>query len=126
LELQREAVGPGHPTVALTLNSLAHVQVARGRQREALDTLRTAIDIARASSGDTHQLVAIFTLNAAAVHLALGERVAATPLLLEGLRVRALAPDVVPSRRRTLPEDDWSLDAARRALASAPASVSAR
>ena len=95
------------------------MQVARGRHREALDTLRTAIDIVRASFGETHQLVAIFTLNAGAVHLALGDPAAATPLLLEGLRLRALAPDVVPSRRRTLPEDDWSLDDARRALASA-------
>ena len=119
LALQRESVGPAHPTVALTLNSLAHVQVARGQHSEALESLRAAIDIIRASFGGTHQLVAIFTLNAAAVHLSLGDHAAATPLLVEGLRLRALAPDVVPSRRRTLPEDDWSLDAARRALASA-------
>ena len=127
LDLQRAAVGPRHPTVALTLNALAHVQVAQGRHHEALESLRTATDIVRTSFGETHQLVAIFTLNAAAVHLALGDQAAATPLLLEGLRLRALAPDVVPSRRRTLPQDDWSIDAARRALASATSlSASAR
>ena len=127
LEVQRETVGPRHPTVALTLNALGHVQAARGRHRQALATMRTAIDVAGASLGQTHQLVAIFTLNAGALHLALGERTDAEQLLREGLRLRALAPDVVPSRRRTLPEDDWTLDGARRALASAstPVSVSA-
>jgi serine/threonine protein kinase/tetratricopeptide (TPR) repeat protein len=119
LQLQREGVGARHPTVALTLNSLAHVQVARGRHHDALASLREAIDIVRTAFGETHQLVAIFTLNAAAVHLALGEPAAAMPLLVEGLRLRTLAPGIIPSRRRTLPQDDWSIDRARAALASA-------
>jgi hypothetical protein len=34
----------------------------------------------------------------------------------EGLRIRSRAPDVVPSRRRTFVEDDWSLGAAKSLL----------
>jgi eukaryotic-like serine/threonine-protein kinase len=121
LALQRASVGPGHPTVALTLNALSHVEVAMGRPREAVVSLRKALDILRPALGTEHQLVAIVTLNQAAVHLALGDRAAAIPLLREGLRVRALAPDVVPSRRRTLAQDDWSVAAVTRALALATA-----
>ena len=38
---------------------------------------------------------------------------AAEPLLREGLRVRSRAPGLVPSRRRTFVEDDWSVGATR-------------
>jgi hypothetical protein len=40
-------------------------------------------------------------------------------LLRDGLRIRSLAPGVVPSRRRTWLEDDWSLDATKRLLDTA-------
>ena len=47
------------------------------------------------------------------------ERVAELERAREGVRIRALAPAVVPSRRRTLPEHDWSVGAAKSLLGSA-------
>src|SRR6185295_4296946 len=37
-------------------------------------------------------------------------------LLREGLRIRALAPQLVPNRRRIFPEDDWTIGATRSLL----------
>jgi serine/threonine protein kinase/tetratricopeptide (TPR) repeat protein len=113
LAIQREMLGARHPVVASTLNSLAHVMVAQRRPGEAAAALGEALDIVRPALGGDHQLVAIYALNKAAVHLTQGQLAAALPLVQEGLRVRSRAPDVVPTRRRTMPADDWSLAAAR-------------
>lgn len=78
-----------------------------------------ALDIVRTALGRDHQLVAIYALNKAAVHMAQGQLADALPLLQEGLRVRARAPDVVPMRRRTLHADDWSPAAAKHLLGTA-------
>jgi hypothetical protein len=78
--------------------------------------LEEALDIARPALGSEHQLVAIYTINLAAVQLARKEPAAAEALLREGLRIRTLAPNLVPSRRRTFPEDDWSLGATKSLL----------
>ena len=43
----------------------------------------------------------------------------AESLLRDGLRIRSQAPGMVPSRRRTLPSDDWSLGAAKSLLGAA-------
>ena len=66
-----------------------------------------------------HQLIAIYTINLASVHLARGEPEAAEPLLREGLRIRALAPQLVPNRRRIFPEDDWTVGATKSLLGAA-------
>src|SRR5262249_18630134 len=47
--------------------------------------------------------------NLASVQLARKNAAAAEALAREGLRIRALAPGLVPSRRRTFEQDDWSV-----------------
>lgn len=100
----------------MTLNGLSHVLVDQGRYDEAMATLQSALDIARAALGRDHQLVAIYTINLASVQLARKDPQAAESLVREGLRIRMLAPGLVPNRRRTFPEDDWSIGAARSLL----------
>jgi eukaryotic-like serine/threonine-protein kinase len=116
LALQRQALGPTHPVVATTLNTLSHVLTAVGRHDEASAALEEALGVVRPAFGSDHQLVAIYTINSAAVHLARKQPGAAEALLREGLRIRSRAPGVVPSRRRTLVEDDWSPGATRSLL----------
>jgi serine/threonine protein kinase/tetratricopeptide (TPR) repeat protein len=109
LAIHRKALGERHPNVASGLNNLAHVWVAQRRYNEAATALQAALGIARSALGEEHPLTAIYTLNLAAVQLARKRPELAEPLLIEGLRIRSLAPGIVPNRRRTLPEDDWSL-----------------
>ena len=78
--------------------------------------LQDAADIARAALGRDNQLVAVYTINLASVRLAQKDPAAAEVLLREGLRIRALAPGLVPSRRRTFPQDDWSVGATKSLL----------
>lgn len=113
---QRKALGDRHPAVAATLNTLSRVLLQERRFEEADAALREALEIARGALGRDHQLVAIYTINLGALSLARKEPAAAEPLLREGLRIRALAPGVVPSRRRTLLEDDWTLGATKSLL----------
>ena len=66
--------------------------------------------------GVEHQLYAIYSANLAAVYVAQKRPALAAPLLREALRIRSLAPGVVPNRRRTFVEDDWSADAIKALL----------
>jgi serine/threonine protein kinase/tetratricopeptide (TPR) repeat protein len=116
LDTNRKALGERHPNAVVMLNGLARVWLAQGRYDEAASALEEALDIARPALGSEHQLVAIYTINLAAVQLARKEPAAAEALLREGLRIRTLAPTLVPSRRRTFPEDDWSLGATKSLL----------
>jgi len=125
LVTHRRALGDGHPNVAATLNSLSRVLVEQQRYSEAVTALESALDIARTAFGRDHQLVAIYTINLGSVQLARKDPAAAEPLVREGLRVRALAPDLLPSRRRTLPEDDWSI-AGTKSLLGATLAAQAR
>src|SRR5262249_49623296 len=86
---------------------------------EAAAALEGALAIARPALGRDHQLVAIYTSNLAAVQLARKDAVAAEALAREALRVRSLAPGLVPSRRRTFVEDDWSVGGTKSLLGAA-------
>ena len=116
LARQRKALGDAHPVVATTLNTLSRVLRAQGRYDEAASALTTALDIARTALRPDHQLIAIYSINLASVRLAQKQPAAAEPLLREGLRIRAYAPGLVPSRRRTFVEDDWSIGATKSLL----------
>jgi serine/threonine protein kinase/tetratricopeptide (TPR) repeat protein len=116
LEIHRKAFGDKHPSLAMALNSIAHVFILQGRYNEAASALQNALDIARPVLGNDHQLVAIYTINLASVQLKRREPAAAEALLREGLRIRALTPGLVPARRRTFVEDDWSLGATKSLL----------
>jgi tetratricopeptide (TPR) repeat protein len=116
LAMQRRALGDKHPIVATTLNSLAHVLVSTGRLDEAAAVRRQALEIVRTALGKDHQLLAIYLINSASVELARNQPALAEPLAREGLRIRSLAPNLVPTRRRTFPEDDWSVGATKSLL----------
>ena len=73
--------------------------------------------------GSEHPLVAIYKINLASVHLARKEAGAAEALLRQALPVRIRAPGVVPTRRRTFPEDDWSVGATKSLLGAALAAL---
>jgi len=119
LSIQRQTLGDRHTVVAATDNSLAHVLFAQGRYEEAAASLQDALNIVGFALRPDHQLVAIYSINLAAVDLARNTpaaTAAAELLLRDGLRIRSLAPGVVPSRRRTLVADDWSIGATKSLL----------
>ena len=116
LDITRKTLGEKHPVVATTLNSLSHVLVAQHRYDEAAGALQDALAIAGPALGRDHQLFAIYAINLASVQLARHQPVAAEELIREALPIRAGAPGVVPGRRRTIAEDDWSLAAAKTLL----------
>ena len=109
LDIARKTLGERHAVVARTLNSLSHVLAAQGRSQEAAAALQDAMAIARPALGGDHQLVAIYAINLASVQLARNQAVAAEELLREALPIRARAPELVPSRRGAISEDDWSV-----------------
>jgi eukaryotic-like serine/threonine-protein kinase len=119
LGTERRTLGDRHPVVAMTLNNLSRALSRQGRYDEAASALEEALDIARPALGGDHQLVAIYSINLASARLALKDPAAAEVLLRDALRIRARAPGVVPTRRRTFVEDDWSLDAAKALLDTA-------
>jgi serine/threonine-protein kinase len=112
-------LGDKHPGVAASLNGMARTLIAQRRHGEAAEALRNALDIARPALGSNHQLVAIYAINLGAVQLARKQAAEAEALLREGLRVRLLAPGIVPSRRRMFVEDDWSIAATKSLLGAA-------
>jgi tetratricopeptide (TPR) repeat protein len=118
LDIERRTLGDRHPAVAATENSLSHVLAARGRYDEAAAALQDALAIARPSLGSEHQRVAIYAINLASVQLSRNRPVEAERLLREALPIRARAPGVVPSRRRTTSEDDWSIPTTKALLAA--------
>jgi serine/threonine protein kinase/tetratricopeptide (TPR) repeat protein len=119
MQIQRQVLGDRHPIVATSLNSLSRVLVRQQKYVEAATALQGALDIARPALGPDHQLVAIYSINLGSVHLARRDPEAAEALVREGLRIRLLAPDLVPARRRTYPDDDWSVGATKSLLGAA-------
>jgi serine/threonine protein kinase/tetratricopeptide (TPR) repeat protein len=119
LSIQQRKLGEHHPIVATTLNSLSRVLVRQGRFIEAATPMQQALDLARAAHGDSHQLVAIYTLNLASIELGRQQAPVAERLAIDGIRLRSRAPAIVPTRRRTVREDDWSVGGAKSLLGAA-------
>jgi eukaryotic-like serine/threonine-protein kinase len=119
LDTLRRALGDTHATVAFALNGLARSLSEQKRYDEAAVALQSALDIARPALGADHQLVAIYAINLGSVQLARRQFAAAEALIREGLEIRSHAPGLVPSRRRTFLEDDWSIGATKSLLGAA-------
>ena len=77
LAMQRKALGNHHPVVAATLNSLSRALLEERRYDESAAAESEAAAIAASVLGADHQLVAIYTCNLAAVHVAGGNAAAA-------------------------------------------------
>ena len=123
LVTSRKTLGEQHPIVATTLNNLSRALVEQGRYDEAASVLQDALNIALPALGSEHPLIAIYKINLASVHLARKEPAAAEALLRQALPIRVRAPGVVPSRRRTFPEDDWSVGATKSLLGATLAAL---
>jgi serine/threonine protein kinase/tetratricopeptide (TPR) repeat protein len=122
LATERKALGDRHAAVAATFNTLSRVLFEQGRYEDAVSALEDALRIAGPALGPDHPLVAIYTINLGAVELARhtpAATAAAELLLRDGLRIRSLAPNVVPSRRRTFPDNDWSIGGTKSLLGAA-------
>jgi tetratricopeptide (TPR) repeat protein len=122
LATERKALGDKHAAVAATFNTLSRVLLEQGRYEDAVAALENALKIAGPALGPDHPLVAIYTINLGAVQLARktpAATAAAELLIRDGLRIRSLAPDVVPSRRRTFPDNDWSIGGTKSLLGAA-------
>ena len=122
LATERKALGDRHAAVAATFNTLSRVLFEQGRYEDAVSALEDALRIAGPALGPDHPLVAIYTINLGAVELARhtpAATAAAELLLRDGLRMRSLAPGVVPSRRRTFPDNDWSIGGTKSLLGAA-------
>ena len=115
----RQSLGERHPTLAITLNNLGKALLEQGKYDDAASALQDALNVALPALGSEHPLVAIYKINLASVHLARKEVGAAEALLREALQIRVRAPGVVPYRRRTFPEDDWSVGATKSLLGAA-------
>jgi tetratricopeptide (TPR) repeat protein len=115
----RQSLGERHPTLAITLNNLGKALLEQRKYDEAESALQEALNIALPALGSEHPLAAIYKINLASVHLARNEPEAAETLLRQALPIRARAPGLVPYRRRTFPEDDWSVAATKSLLGAA-------
>ena len=109
----RKTLGDEHPAVAMTLNGLSRVLREQNKYDEAASVLEDALKIARPALGSEHPLVAIYEINLASVQLARHDAGAADTLLRRALPARVRAPGIVPTRRRSFPEDDWSVGATK-------------
>ncbi len=119
LILGRKTLGDKHPNVAAALNNLSRTLIEQGRADEAVAVLREALNIALPAFGNDHPLTAIYRINLAAIHLARNEAGAAEALLRQALPIRIQKPGIVPSRRRTFAEDDWSVGTTKGLLGAA-------
>lgn len=118
--ISRESLGERHPIVATELNNLARVLLDQEKHDEAASALEQALRIARPALSDDHPHLAIYEINLARVHLARQDAAAAEPLLRHALQILQRKPaGLVPSRRRLLPEDDWSVGATKSLLEAA-------
>jgi tetratricopeptide (TPR) repeat protein len=94
LAIREQALGPGHPDVAQSLNSLANVHLAVGAHATARAMYESAISIREQALGPRHPKVGASLSNLAAVHLAEKKPQDALPLLERAVSIFDLHEDV--------------------------------
>ncbi|MBI5716268.1 MAG: tetratricopeptide repeat protein [Burkholderiales bacterium] len=87
LAIQQKALGPTHPTLAVTLNNLAGVLEDLKRAREALPLHERALALRERGFGARHPSVALSLNNLAALHDTLGQPARALPLYRRALAI---------------------------------------
>jgi serine/threonine-protein kinase len=104
LQLQIDALGPDHPDVARTLNSLAVTDLQSHRPADAIPHLQRALEIRRQVYGPDHDLVAGTYNNLGLGQRLSGDCVSAAESFEKGLAIRgpALGPDHPQVRSMTL------------------------
>ena len=91
LAIREEVLGPMHPGVAATLNSLANVQRDRGEHDAALAAITRALAIRRESLGPDHPVVAATLNNLGLLEQARGRYAQAQPHLEQALAINTAA-----------------------------------
>ena len=110
MDTHRKALGETHPLVADDAQQpVASVCATRGSYDEAAAALQSALGIARPALGDDHQLIAIYRSISRPCSWRATRPERPSRCCGEALRIRVLCARVVPSRRRTFLEDDWSV-----------------
>ena len=98
LALDERVLGPNHPDLALTLNSLARVMIEQRKFRDAIPLLTRSENIFLAQRGDTHDDFAFIFSNLALARRGIGDDADA-----EALFRRALVAARVHDHRLTAP-----------------------
>jgi eukaryotic-like serine/threonine-protein kinase len=100
LQLVRESLGPGHPSLDVTRNNLANAYGKVGRVSEAIALLEESLKQEKARMGPDHSLPLITLNNLAAAYHVAGRPGEALPLLEESFRL--LKAELGPDDPRTL------------------------
>src|SRR6516162_3402663 len=95
LAIQEKALGPNHPSVAVSLNNLAELYQAEGRYAEAEPLYKRSLAIREKALGPVHPDVAASLGNLAQLYKDQGRFADAEPLFKRSLTIRkkALGPD---------------------------------
>jgi tetratricopeptide (TPR) repeat protein len=91
LEIQVKALGPEHPSVALTLNNLAELFIVQGRYADAMSLFRRSLAIREKALGSNHRMVAESLSGLAELLRAQGHYTDAEPFYLRSLEIKTKA-----------------------------------
>ncbi len=92
LAIKQRVLGAGHPSIGITLNTLAELELGAGRPGEALVRYQQSLDILARARGDDHPDVAAPLTGIGLARLALEEPAAAIAPLERAVRVYETSP----------------------------------
>ncbi|WP_253257792.1 tetratricopeptide repeat protein, partial [Microcystis aeruginosa] len=87
LDLYKRLLGDNHPSLATSLNNLAHLYDSQGRYTEAEPLYLEALDLCKRLLGDNHPHVANSLNNLAGLYYSQGRYTEAEPLYLEAINI---------------------------------------
>lgn len=92
LAIETQELGPDHPNVATTLNTLAGIQADRGQDEQALASYQRALEIRRHALGPTHPSLGTVHSNMAVTYRDLARYDEAVTHFTEAVRILDAAP----------------------------------